>query len=187
MKEKLNGANAFYPVPMFLVGSVVGGKPTFMAAAHMGIHNASTPWQVSVALAKERYTSRGIREHGVFSVNMVSEGQAVLTDYAGLVSGADKDKGALFKVWYGELDKAPLIEESAINMECRVTQVLENASHEVFMAEVVQTYAEDAVLEGGAISLEKFKPLLFDISSKGYYGLGRRVGDCWSIGKQMLE
>jgi flavin reductase (DIM6/NTAB) family NADH-FMN oxidoreductase RutF len=170
---------------MFLVGSVVDGKPAFMAAAHMGILNASAPWRVSVAVAKERYTSRGIRGNGTFSVNMAGEDQAVVTDYTGLVSGAEKDKGSLFKVFYGELENAPMIEEFRINMECRVTQVLENPTHEVFVAEVVQTYADESVLDGGAISLEKFKPLLFDISSKGYYALGSRVGDCWSIGKQM--
>lgn len=187
MKQKLNGANAFYPVPMFLVGSMVDGKPAFMAAAHMGIMNASAPWQVSVALAKERYTPKGIRELKTFSVNMAGEDQVVVTDYAGLVSGAEVDKGALFTVFYGELENAPMIEECLVNMECRVSQVLENATHEVFVAEVVQTYADESVLEGEAISLEKFKPLLFDISSVGYYSLGKRVGDCWSIGKQMMD
>jgi flavin reductase (DIM6/NTAB) family NADH-FMN oxidoreductase RutF len=187
VKQKLNGANPLYPVPMYLIGSVVEGKPAFMAAAHFGILNASAPWIIAMGITKGRHTAKGVHAHGVFSVNMAAEDQVVITDYCGLVSGTEKDKGSLFTVFNGQLDKAPMIEECRINMECRVTQVLENPTHHVFIADVVETYADESVLNEGAISLERFRPLLFDINSVGYYSLGERVGDCWSIGKQMQE
>jgi hypothetical protein len=37
----------------------------------------------------------------------------------------------------------------------------------------------------GNIDISKVKPLLFDMSSKKYWSLGKVVGICWNVGKQL--
>ncbi len=57
-------------------------------------------------------------------------------------------------------------------------------THDLFIGEIVSTYADDAVLTDGKVDLAKVKPLLFDRSSMMYWSLGQAVGKCWSEGKK---
>ena len=55
------------------------------------------------------------------------------------------------------------------------------------MGELVQTYADDAVMTDGKVDIAKVKPLLFDMASKEYWSLGLSVGKCWNAGKALKE
>lgn len=69
-------------------------------------------------------------------------------------------------------------------MECRLFDTYELKTHDVFIGEVVATYADEKVLTGDAVDLAKVKPLLFDMNSIQYWSLGRPLGKCWNVGKQ---
>ena len=88
-KIALGPQTLIYPMPAFLIGANVGEKPNFMTAAWSGIA-ASTPPMITVALQHHRYTLKGMRENGTFSVNVPSAGLVRETDYCGLVSGTTK-------------------------------------------------------------------------------------------------
>ena len=121
-KIALGPQTLIYPMPAFLIGASVDGKPNFMTAAWSGIA-ASTPPMITVALQHHRYTLKGIKENGAFSVNVPSAKLAKETDYCGLVSGttkADKVKECNFKIFYGKTKNAPLIEQCPVNLECKV-------------------------------------------------------------------
>ena len=63
-----------------------------------------------------------MEENGVFSINLPSVEMVEATDYCGVVSGHKVDKSGLFKVFYGKLETAPMIEECRLNMECKLVQ-----------------------------------------------------------------
>src|SRR5512138_650254 len=90
-KVTLGPQTLLYPMPAFLIGADVDGKPNFMTAAWSGIAN-STPPMLTVALQHHRHTLRGIRENGIFSVNVPSVAQARETDFCGIFSGVREDK-----------------------------------------------------------------------------------------------
>jgi flavin reductase (DIM6/NTAB) family NADH-FMN oxidoreductase RutF len=184
MKKKFERMNALYPTPTVLVGAHVEGKPNFIAIAHIGI---ITLTQISISSNKPHYTNAGIKESGVFSVNIPSEDLVVETDYCGIVSGKKTDKSELFKIFYGELEKAPMIESCQICMECRVTQVLDIQNYDVFIGEVVNTYVDESVLTGDKVDVSKLKPLMFDMASKKYWSLGGEIAQCWSVGKKLVK
>ena len=185
MKNKLGGINALYPTPTVLVGAMVDGKPNFITIAHIGIVNHARPYLISLSSAKAHYTNAGITENRAFSVNIPSENLVVKTDYAGLVSGKNTDKSNLFEIFYGEVENAPLIKECPINMECRLYDIYDTATHDLFIGEIVETHADESVLTDGKIDLAKLKPLLFDMSSIKYWSVGKVVADCWKVGKQL--
>jgi flavin reductase (DIM6/NTAB) family NADH-FMN oxidoreductase RutF len=185
MKKTLDAINALYPTPVILVGAVVSGKPNFITIAHVGILNHAKPHLISLSMGKVHYTNAGIKENKAFSVNLPGENLVVETDYVGLASGKKTDKSNLFDIFYGQLDKAPMIRACPINMECRLFDTYDTTSHDVFIGEIVQTYADDAVITDGKIDLAKVKPLLFDMSSARYWSLGEPLANCWSVGKQM--
>lgn len=184
MKLKLGPVNALYPTPTVLVGANVNGKPNFIAIAHIGILTMN---DVSIGMAKSHYTNAGIRENGTFSICLPSEELVAATDYCGLVSGRDVDKGALFEVFYGTLKTAPLIRECKVCMECHLDRIYDYPNHDVFAGEVVETHADEAVLSAGKIDVAKLKPLLFDMNSRKYWTLGGAFAGCWDIGNRFKE
>lgn len=109
----------------------------------------------------------------------------VEADYAGLVSGRNIDKSGLFEVFYGELATAPMIKQCPLSMECRLYYVVNTPTHDVFIGEIVGTYADEAVLKDGKVDLAKVQPLLFDMSVREYWSLGQPVAKCWEVGKQL--
>jgi flavin reductase (DIM6/NTAB) family NADH-FMN oxidoreductase RutF len=187
MKIKLGGMNVLYPTPTVLVGAIVAGKPNFLTIAHIGIVNHAKPFLISMSLGKVHYSNAGIKENKAFSVNLPSENLVVKTDYVGMVSGKKTDKSGVFDIFYGELAKAPLIEACTLNMGCKLYDVYDTPTHELFIGEIVETYAEESVLTEGKVDIAKVKPLLFDMSSIKYWSLGEPIANCWNVGKQMKK
>ena len=108
------------------------------------------------------------------------------TDYCGIVSGKMTDKAALFDLFYGDLKTAPMIDQYPVCMECRLERTADFTTQDVFVGEIVATYAQKEVLMAdGNIDISKVKPLLFDMNSKRYWSLGKAVGNCWNVGKQL--
>ena len=140
---------------------------------------------MSIGVSKAHYTNQGIKENKTFSLNIPSEDLVVQTDYVGLYSGKKHDKSALFNLFYGQLETAPMIAECLVNAECRLHDVYELPTHDVFIGEIVETYAEESILANGSIDIAKLKPLLFDMASRKYWTLGEAIANCWSVGKDL--
>lgn len=170
------------PMPVVLVGAIVDGKPNFMTAAFCGIANFQPP-AVTLGLSPSHRTSRGIEEHGEFSVNVPSEDQAVVTDWCGLVSGKDVDKSDVFETYTGALEKAPLVAGVPLAFGCRLLHTLPLGVDTLYVAEVVDVHADEAVLDRDEVDWAKVRPLLFTFPQPTYWRLGEPAGRAWSIGK----
>jgi flavin reductase (DIM6/NTAB) family NADH-FMN oxidoreductase RutF len=184
LKIELGARNCLYPMPTTLVGATVKGRPNFITIAHVGIMDLGS---VSLGMAKAHYTNAGIKENGTFSINLPAADMVEKTDYCGLVSGMQVDKAKLFHIFYGDLKTAPMIAECPIAMECRLTQVVDFPNHDVFIGEIVASYAEDTVLTDGAVDYSKVRPLLFTMPGQSYWELGNRYAKAWNIGKGLKK
>lgn len=183
--KSIGPVNALYPMPTTIVGATVNEKPNFLTIAHVGILNHGAPQYLSIGLGKTHYTNGGIHKNRAFSICLPTEDLVIETDYCGIMSGKNTDKAALFDVFYGELKTAPMIGQCPVNMELTLHRVLDFPTHDIFIGELVQTYADEKVLTGGKIDVDKLRPLLFDMASRKYRALGSVVGDCWSVGKTL--
>jgi flavin reductase (DIM6/NTAB) family NADH-FMN oxidoreductase RutF len=183
--KSIGAVNALYPMPTTLVGATVNGKPNFLAVAHVGIFNHGTPQYLSIGLSKSHYTNGGILENRSFSICLPSEDLMVKTDYCGIMTGKKTDKAALFDIFYGKLETAPLIRQCPVSMALKLHEVLDYDTHDIFVGELVETFVEEGVLKAGKIDLTLLKPLLFDMASIQYFGLGPALGQCWNAGKAL--
>ena len=183
--KPIGPVNALYPMPTTLVGATVNDRPNFLAVAHVGILNHGTPQYLSIGLHKSHYSNAGIHANRTFSICLPTENQMVATDYCGIMTGKKTDKAALFDVFYGELETAPMIRECPVNMELALHDVLDFETHDIFVGRLVQTYAADDVHREGVIDVARLKPLLFDMASKQYWALGSSLGQCWGAGKAL--
>lgn len=86
--------------------------------------NANPP-MLTAAVNKNHLTNKAIRENNTFSVNFSSIDMIEKTDYCGLVSGRREDKSELFKIYYGELETAPMIAECPLSLECKLHDIYE--------------------------------------------------------------
>jgi len=184
MKKKLGPTTLLFPMPAVLVGTVVEGRVNFMTAAWGGIANEK-PAAISVAIRRTRLTLEGIRENGTFSINLPSVEQVKEVDFCGIYSGRKEDKSGLFEVFYGDLERAPLIRKCPLNLECAVLNTLELGTHLLVIGEIVQTHAADSVLRDGAPDPEKINPLIYCTGHpQGYYALGPRVAEAFQVGRK---
>jgi flavin reductase (DIM6/NTAB) family NADH-FMN oxidoreductase RutF len=179
---KFGPQTLLYPMPAVLVGANINEKPNFMTAAWCAIA-AEKPPAVSVALSKERYTLKGVRENKTFSINVPSCDMVKKTDYCGVYSGKKNDKSQIFKVFYGDLTTAPLIEECPLNLECKVIHYLDVESHVLVVGEIIETYLSEDCLTNGKADPAKIDPLIYVPGTVKYHRLGEDIASAFKVGK----
>jgi flavin reductase (DIM6/NTAB) family NADH-FMN oxidoreductase RutF len=182
MKVSLGATNSLYPLPTTIVGATVNGKPNYITIAHVGVMAIG---HISVSMNRRHYTNAGIVEHGTFSVNIPPVEMVQETDYFGLVSGADVDKGAMVETFYGELGNAPMIAACPINIECRVVRTVDFPKHDVFIGAVANTYCDEACLTEGVVDFAKVMPILFVMNDRSYWQIGAQFAKAWEVGKDL--
>lgn len=169
--------NMLYPLPVVLVSCADGhGKDNILTVAWTGTICSSPP-MLSISVRPERYSYRMIEETGEFVVNLTTEKLAYATDFCGVKSGRDTDKWKEMHLTRQKADIvcAPLILESPVNIECRVTEKSKLGSHVLFQAEVAAVHVEEDYLdEKQKFHLEEAKPIVY--SHGTYYALGKSLG-----------
>ena len=176
-----------YPMPVLLVGSNVNDKPNFMAVAWGGIANGEPP-MISVAIRHSRHTYRGIKQNSTFSVNIPSSDMVREADYCGITSGSKVNKVEVcrFTVFYGKLGNAPLIEQCPINLECKVTHILDLGSHALVVGRIEETHISKSCLTDCKPDVNKIKPMTYIMSpATQYQALGEVLAKAFSIGKRL--
>ena len=188
MKTFLGARTLVYPTPVFVVGTFdKAGRPNVMTASWGGIC-CSQPPCVAVSLRKATYTYGNILERKAFTISIPSEAFVREADYFGLVSGRSTDKFAATKLTpvKSDLVDAPYVKEFPLIVECRLVQAIELGLHTLFVGEVLDVKAEEDVLAGaGLLDIGKVKPLAFTPDTEAYYGIGRRIGQAFSIGRDI--
>lgn len=185
-KQSWKPGNMLYPVPAVLVSCRdKEGNDNVLTIAWAGTI-CSDPAMLSISVRKERYSYPMIKESGEFVVNLTTKDLLRATDYCGVKSGRDEDKFAAAGLTKGEAEmiNAPIIMESPVNIECKVTQVLELGSHDMFLAEVVNVQVSDEYMdEKGAFHINNADLLAY--SHGEYYELGEKLGTFgYSVRKQ---
>ncbi len=149
------------PVPAVMVscrGVKEEDKPNIVTVAWAGTVN-STPPMVSVSIRKERFSHALVKESGEFVVNLVDEQRCHALDFCGVRSGRDVDKFEHCKLTPMpalNLQYAPAIAECPAYLACKVRQVLELGSHDMFIGEVVGVQVRDDLFaQDGSLHLEK--------------------------------
>ena len=176
-KVDFKPGNMLYPLPVVLVSVADGkGNDNILTIAWTGTI-CSDPAMVSISVRKERYSYPMIKETGEFVINLTTEDLAFATDYAGVTSGRDVDKWAKLGLTRVPSDKvaAPYIAESPVAIECKVTEVKELGTHDMFRHEIVALHVDGKYMdEKGAFHQERAKPLVY--SHGKYFAIGKELG-----------
>lgn len=170
--------NMLYPLPVVMVSC--GDAPenyNIITVAWAGTI-CSTPPMVSISVRKERHSHAIISRTREFVINLTTEELVRATDWCGVKSGRDVNKWEAMSLTPTKsyTVAAPGIAQSPVSIECKVTQVIELGTHDMFIAEVTGVRVDDKYVDPstGAFELEKAKPICY--SHGKYYSVGQMLG-----------
>ncbi len=184
----MNPSTMLNPTPVVLVSCGEKGNPAnrdLVTLAWAGTVNSEPP-MVSVSVRKERYSHGLISGSGEFVVNLVDEALAKAMDFCGVRSGRDLDKASALglKLIPAEgMETAPRVDGAPVSLSCKVRQVLELGSHDMFLGEITAvSVRKDLLDENGALHLEKAGLVAYS------HGLYHRLGEVmgffgWSVAR----
>ncbi len=175
-KEQWRPGNMLYPIPAVMVSCGSVEKANIITIAWAGTV-CSSPAMVSISIRKERYSYDIIKNSKEFAINLVTKDLVKKADFCGVRSGRDINK-------FKEMDltpvkgihiNAPVIEESPVNIECKVQQIIPLGTHDMFLAEVVGVTVDKRYMdENGRFHLNKSGLIVY--SHGEYYALGELLG-----------
>ena len=175
-KINWKGSTLLGPLPTVMVSCGTMEKSNILTVAWTGIINTIPP-KTYISIRKKRYSYDLIRESGEFILNLTPASLVRTADYCGTYTGAKVDKFAACNLTplAAEDFSAPLIAECPLSLCCRVTDVIEMGSHDMFLADIVDVYADEELLdERGKLHIERAE--LCAYAHGDYYALGKRLG-----------
>lgn len=156
-KVSLKPGTLLCPVPAVMVSCGQGDEKNIITIGWTGIINTQPPITY-VSVRKSRHSHDIISKEKEFVINLTTEALAFATDYCGVKSGKDIDKFKEMKLTpvSGEIVSCPMIGESPVNLECKVIEVKEFPTHDMFIAEIVKIHIDKSIMEeDGRIALDK--------------------------------
>ena len=176
-KQLWKPGNMIYPLPA-VMGSVTDGEghDNIITVAWTGTV-CTNPAMAYISVRPSRYSYDMIRKTGEFVINLTTEKLAFATDFCGVRSGRDVDKFRKLNLTKekAQFVSAPMIGEAPVSIECRVREVKELGSHDMFLADVLAVHADEAYMDkNNRFRLNDAGLLVY--SHGEYLAGGRKVG-----------
>lgn len=175
-KQTWKAGTFVYPIPAVLVSCGDENEKNVLTVAWTGTI-CTDPALVYISVRKERYSYDIIKRTGEFCINLTNENLAYATDFCGVKSGKNIDKFKELNLTpeKASIIKAPMIKESPVSIECKVKEIKELGSHDMFIAEVLAINVDDKYLdETGRFDMQKCNLIAY--SHGEYFKLGEKIG-----------
>lgn len=187
MKIDWKPGTMIYPLPAVMVSC--GSTPeeyNIITVAWTGTICTNPP-MCYISVRPERHSHDIIKRNMEFVINLTTKDLSRATDWCGVRSGRDYNKFEEMGLTPGKCSvvSAPLIEESPLNIECRVREIMSLGSHDMFIADVVNVKVDAEGIDEatGALNLAATNPLVY--VHGGYYDIGEKIGKFgWTVEKK---
>ena len=175
-KIKWKGGAMLAPVPPALVTCSDGERDNVLTVAWTGITNTVPP-KTYISVRPSRYSHGIIKKSGEFAINLTTRDLVRSADWCGVYTGAKVDKFSRCRLTKEPANEigCPLIAESPLSLECRVTDVISLGSHDMFLADIVAVDVDESLLDAdGKLQLDRAGLVAY--AHGDYFELGRRLG-----------
>ncbi len=163
------------PVPPCMVTCGEGDSANIITIAWTGIINTVPP-KTYISVRPTRHSYGLIKESGEFVVNLTPASLIRAADYCGVYTGKKVNKFEKCGL-HAEPASAvgcPILAESPLSLECRVTDVIPLGSHEMFLADIVAIDVDESLVdEQGKLHLERAGLAAF--AHGEYFELGKKI------------
>ena len=114
-----------------------------------------------------------------------------VADFYGIASGNkmdDKFERTGYTAVKSANVNAPIIDEFPVVMECEFLEELDTEYIHGVVGRIINVKAEESVLnDEGKIDVLKLNALMFDNSCHGYYSVGKKEGQAWDAGMDLMK
>ena len=175
-KIKWKGGALIAPLPPVMVSSGDMENSNILTVAWTGIVNTIPP-KTYISVRPRRHSYNIIKESGEFVINLTPASLVRAADYCGIYTGAKVDKFAKCNLTKeeGQEVKCPLIAESPLSLECKVTEIIPLGTHDMFLADIVAVNVDEGLIDkNGKLHLEKAG--LAAYAHGEYFELGKKIG-----------
>jgi flavin reductase (DIM6/NTAB) family NADH-FMN oxidoreductase RutF len=175
-RVELKGGALTAPLPPALVTVGEGERANVLTVAWTGIL-ATVPPRTYISVRKRRHSHALLSETREFVIHLPSAGLVREVDFCGMYTGAkiNKLERCGFTLLPSAEVSAPTIAECPIALECRVSEIREMGSHDVFFADILRVTADESLFdETGKLHIERADLLAY--AHGDYYRLGKCVG-----------
>lgn len=165
------------PIPPCMVTCGSGERTNVLTVAWTGIINTVPP-KTYISVRPSRYSYELIRESGEFAVNLTPTSLIRAADYCGIHTGkkVNKLERCGLKTEPAASVGCPILSDSPLTLECRVTDIIPLGSHDMFLADVVAVDVDESLVDAqGKLHLEKVGLAAF--AHGEYFELGRKIGE----------
>ena len=165
-----------YPLPVVMVSCGTMEKSNIITVAWTGILNTEKP-MCYISVRKERYSHDIIQNTKEFVINLTNQDLVYATDWCGVKTGAKVDKFKEMKLTKEKAKyvKCPLIKESPVAIECKVKEIRNLGTHDMFIAEIISIDADEKYIDKtGAFDITKCNLIAY--SNGKYFALGKPIG-----------
>ena len=175
-KLQWRGGALLAPVPPALVTCADGEKQNVFTVAWTGIVNTIPP-KTYISVRPSRFSYDIIKQSGEFAINLTTRELVRAADWCGVHTGAkvNKFERCRLSTEQASVIGCPILSDSPVTLECRVTDVIPLGSHDMFLADIVAVDVSEELLdESGKLHLDRAG--LAAYAHGEYYELGRRIG-----------
>lgn len=164
------------PVPPTMVSCGTLEHPNIITVAWTGIINSNPP-MTYISLRPERFSHPIISQSGEFVINLTNKVLVRAADVCGVKSGRDMNKFEALSLTPAPAStvSAPLIGEAPISFECKVVDVKQLGSHDMFLAKITAVQVDDSLIDkNGKLRLDRAELVAY--SHGEYFSLGEKLG-----------
>ena len=186
MRTNIKTTEAIFPMPVLLVA-------TYNEDGTINVMNAAWGTMVerdivALNLTQTHKTVENIKSRKAFTVSIADAAHVVEADYFGVESGNkvnDKFAKSKLTATRSENVDAPIINEFPLCMECEFIEYQDGDYGLGVIGKVVNVTADESVMNGDKVDVEKVNAIAFDPYTHGYYKVSGRVGDAFSDGLKL--
>lgn len=187
MKQSWKPGTMIYPLPAVLVSCGESEQEYNLFTVAWTGTVCTNPPMCYISVRPERHSYDIIKRTGEFVINLTTASLARATDWCGVRSGRDYDKFSEMGLTAepAAVVSAPVVGESPVSIECRVRQVIELGSHDMFLADVVNVLVDEQYINTETGKLELDRAEIITYSHGEYFRLGEMIGHFgWSVRKK---
>lgn len=175
-KESWKGGALLAPIPPAMVSCGTMEHPNILTIAWTGIINTKPP-KTYISVRPSRYSYELIKQSGEFVINLTTSSLVRAADFCGVRSGKDINKFACCQLTpeRSTVLSAPMIAESPLSMECKVSEIIPLGTHDMFLADVIAVNVDQQYIDqDGKLHLERCGLAAF--AHGAYFEMGKKIG-----------
>ena len=186
MRKNIKTTEAIFPMPVLMIA-------TYNEDGSVDVMNAAWGTMLErnlmiLNLTETHKTVKNIKSRKGFTVSIADAKHVVEADYFGVVSGNVEpnkfEKSGLSSIKSENVD-APIIKEFPLCMECEFIEYQDDEYGCGVIGKVINVTADESVMNGDKVDIEKVNAIAFDPYTHGYYRVTERVGEAFKDGLKL--